>query len=299
MAHPKPVCALLFSILLLSASPVHASRVHVLQKHEVAETTEVASSWGRSCNSIQTRFQEQQLRLADMSPGSMRSMFASISILRTLRRANARNCSFVSDPDLDMSEVSQFAAASLRQSPCYEAATAAMAVAQNLPAEEREDAMGSAMVMLLSSTCTVESQEEPELSSPTEEQIEEEVDLETDQILDELSAQSGSALLQTNFIPFEVAFILGWIFWGVVIAVACGYLMMFIWRALKWLRCAMIHGGSACLEEEAPTWLRYILTGGSAALCVAGGAYGGGFTSFVTTIMASDVGLVSGGFAFR
>merc|ERR550537_1260965 len=112
-----------------------------------------------------------------------------------MRRANARNCSFVSDPDLDTSEMSRFAAASLRQSPCYEAATAAMADAPNLPEEEREDAMGSAMVMLLSSTCTAEAQEEPELSSPTEEHIEEEIDFETDQILHELSAESGSSLL--------------------------------------------------------------------------------------------------------
>jgi hypothetical protein len=87
----------------------------------------------------------------------MRSVFASISMLRTLRRANARNCSFIHDSDLDTSGVSQFAVASLRQSPCYDAANAAMLAAQDVPEEEREDAMASAMLMLLSSTCTAES----------------------------------------------------------------------------------------------------------------------------------------------
>jgi len=248
---------------------------------------------GAAPDSIHTRLQEQQSRLAELSPGSMRSMFASISIMRTMRRANARNCSFVSDPDLDTSEMSRFAAASLRQSPCYEAATAAMADAQNLPEEEREDAVGSAMMMLLSSTCTAESQEEPEWSSPTEEQIEEEIDLETDQILDDLSSESGSSLLQTNFIPFEIAIVLGWIFFGVLIAIACGFIMMFIWRALKWLGCAMTRGGSACYEEAAPTWLRYMLTGGTAVVCAASGVQGGLLPSYVASIMAADVGLVT------
>lgn len=278
-----------FALLLLSASPVRASRVAVLQEHRVAST------WGRSCDSIQNRFQQQQSGLAEVSPGSMRSVLASVSTLRTLRRANARNCSFIHDPDLDMSGLSQLAAASLRQSPCYEAANATMAAAQSLPAEEREDAMASAMVMLLSSTCTAESQQEPELNSPTEDEMEEDMDESTDQILDELTAQSESSLLQTNngyIIPASVTFVIGCILFGLALAVLCGYLMQFIWRALKWVGCAITRGGadpSACYEEEAPVWLRYLLTGGSAALCAVGGFYGGGLSSLFTTLYLGGI----------
>lgn len=286
MAHPNPICAMLFAFLLLSASPAHASRVAVVQQHQAA------SSWGRSCESIQNRFQQQQSGLAERSPGSMRSVFASISTLRTLRRANARNCSFIHDPDLDTSGVSQFAVASLRQSPCYDAANAAMQAAQDVPEEEREDAMASAMLMLLSSTCTAEYQEQPELSSPAEDQMEEDMDESTDQILEELSAQSESSLLQTNsgyVIGFGVTWIIGWVLFGLILAVLCGYLMQFVWRALKWVRCAVSGGGDVCYEEEAPTWLRYVLTGGSAALCGAAGVFGGGVSGLYGAAILADL----------
>jgi hypothetical protein len=264
----------------------------VLQEHQVVQEHQVTSSWGRSCDSIQDRFQRQQSGLAELSPGSMRSVFASVSTLRTLRRANARNCSFVHDPDLDMSGLSQLAAASLRQSPCYEAANSAMAAAQDLPAEEREDSMASAMVMLLSSTCTAEPQEEPELSSPTEEEMEEDIDESTDQILDDLTTQSQSSLLQTSngfIISADVTLIVGWILLGLALAVFCGYVMQFIWRALKWVGCAITGGGSSCYEEEAPRWLRYLLTGGSAALCLYGGAIAGGLSSLITTMYLGEI----------
>lgn len=286
MAHPHPVCTMLFAFLLFSASPAHASRVAVVQQHQAA------SSWGRSCDSIQSRFQQQQSGLAERSPGSMRSVFASISMLRTLRRANARNCSFAHDSDLDTSGVSQFAVASLRQSPCYDAANAAMQAAQEAPEEEREDAMASAMLMLLSSTCTAEGQEEPELSSPTEEDMEEDIDESTDQILEELSVQSESSLLQTDsgyIIAIEITWIIGWVLFGLILAVLCGYLMQFVWRALKWMSCAISGGGDSCYEEEAPVWLRYILTGGSAALCGAAGVYGGAVSGFLGAAFLGDL----------
>lgn len=290
------VGSMLLAFFLLSATPVRGHRLAVdVEEHELAafEKHEVASTWGRSCDSIQNRFQQQQSGMADIEPDSMRSVFASISLLRTIRRANARNCSFIQDPNVDTSGASHLAAASLRRSPCYEAANEAVRAAQELPEEERDDAVASAMVMMLSSTCTAESGEAPELSSPSEEEIEEGIDEATDQILDDLSVEPESSLLQTNngfVIATDVTFIIGWILFGLAIAVLCGYLMQFIWNSLKWLRCAMTHSGevSACYDAEAPTWLRYLLTGGSAALCVAGGAYTGWIPSFITTVMLGD-----------
>jgi len=295
----KQCYALLCVFLLLSGSPIQASRIASVENHMLTDTivdTETitdtqAMAWGRSCESLQTRFQNQQTRMVQSE--GMRSVLVTVSFLRTLRRANARSCDWMQDPNLDVSALTQVASTQLRQSRCYDAATATIQVAQDLPEEEREAIARNAMLILLSDSedCSI-TEESEEFNSESEDEMEEEMDEETDLIFDSLSEEGSTSFLQEGQSPFsntvmpfvlrigrmvggyrggDVALFVGIFILMIIWGIFCGYLMEFIRRALRWIRCSISGGDETCFGAPPAAWFRHVVRGG----CVAIGAFMG------------------------
>jgi len=218
------------------------------------------------------------------------NVLVTVSFLRTLRRANARNCDWVHDPNLDMSALKQVAGQRLRQTRCYDAAAATMEAARDLPEEEREVISQNAMLMLLSETedCSIPEEESEEFTSVSEDEMEEEMDEDTDVIFDSLSDEGSTSLLQQEQSPWANAILrttitagrhVGWdiglwvgmfllmIVWGIL----CGFLMEFIRRALRWMRCSILYREPSCYGAPPPNWFRHVIRAG----CTVAGAFFG------------------------
>lgn len=298
----KQCCAMFCVFLLLSGTPIQASRVAVVGDHQFAETMVAthSTSWGRSCDSLQTRFHNQQARVVQAE--GMRSVMATVSFLRTLRRANSRNCEWIHDPNLDMSALRQVAGQQLRQSRCYAEANATMEAARDSSAAEREAVTQNAMLILLSDAedCSIPEEDSKEMnavSAVSEDEMEEEIDADTDSIFDSLSDEGSASLLQLEQSPFSytilpfvdrigrllgatsrntggdivlfVGMFLIMICWGIL----CGFLMEFIRQALRWIRCSMSSGDDtafeACSGAPPASWFRHVVRAG----CTAVGAF--------------------------
>lgn len=265
---------LAFLILVLSGTLAEGARVNVEDHHQ--------ATWGRSCGSLKTRFTRQQAHLREVE--GARAMAGSISLMRTLRRANARHCRWVESGDVDLSAIREVAADYLRQSPCASVAQTAMHAAQNLPEDEKESAMAEAMVLLFSEDCTTETEEVPALDG-SEEDMEEEIDDASDEIMGELSSSSQSSLLQQEgsggYIPILGALhvfggcpacIMGVLLITVVFALVCGLIMEILVRIFRYLKCKLFHHG--CHRYAPATWFR--------ALSLTGCAFiGSGIAEFV------------------
>jgi len=253
---------------MLSGNPTQGARVAV---HEASMDS---TKWGRSCSSLETRFQNQQSRLAE-SEGTT-AMVRSISWMRTLRRANARDCEWVTNGDVDTSAAAEMAASYFRQSPCYEPAMAAHVAAQNLPEEARETAVQEAVAILLSDNegCTPAIVEAPELNA-SEEELEEEMDDQSDGLLEELATvPSETSLIQQAQNPvllfgawsWALASVGGWpviigsIVVGILLAMFCNALVHMIVRIFRWIRCKVF--GNSCSEYAPATWVRLLAAGG-------------------------------------
>jgi len=251
----------------LSANPTQGARIAV---HEAnADSTE----WGRSCSSLESRFQNQQSRLVGAEGTA--ALVRSISWMRTLRRANARNCEWVTNgPGTSSEAAAEMAASYLRQSPCYEPAMAASAAAQNLPEEARVAAMEEVWAILLSENaeCTSASAEAPELNE-SDEELEEELDDETDEVMEQLATQpSETSLIQNEQLPvvglwswgFAVGlgwpFVIGSIVVGILLGMFCTHLVHMIVRIFRWIRCRVL--GNSCSEYAPATWFRVLARGG-------------------------------------
>ena len=258
-----------FIILLLSGSPAQGARVAI---HEASVDK---TNWGRSCSSLETRFQNQQSRLAE-SEGNT-ALVRSVSLMRTLRRANARECEWSTNGDVDTSAAAGMAANYFRQSPCYQPSVAAYTAAQNLPEEERENAMADAVAILLSENdeCAPSAGEAPEMNE-SDEELEEEMDDETDQVMEELATvpsetsliqqdQPGAILVTGYFSWFFAAaggwpVIIGSIVVGILLAMFCSTLVHMIVRIFRWIRCKIF--GNSCSEYAPATWVRLLVGGG-------------------------------------
>lgn len=282
--------------LLLSGSPIQAARIATVEDHTLTETiTDThAMSWGRSCESLQTRFQNQQTRIVQSE--GVRSVLVTVSFLRTLRRANARSCDWLNDPNIDMSALKQLASTQLQQSRCYDVASATVEAARDLSEEEREIISRNAMLILVSESddCSIveESEESEEFNSEPEDEMEEVLDEDTDLIYDALSAEGSPSLLQEGQSPFAntimpfmtglgraiggmvggdiglaVGIFILMIIWGVL----CGYLMEFIRRAIRWIRCSMTGGDETCFGAPPAAWFRHVVRGGCTLI---GGYFG-------------------------
>jgi len=253
-------------ILALSGSPAQGARIAV---HEGSEDT---TQWGRSCAYLETRFQNQQIRLAE-SDGTT-ALVRSVGLMRTLRRA--RNCEWVTSGDVDISAASQMAANYFHQSPCYEPSMAAYTAAQNLPEEEQENAMQDAVAILLSDQegCAPPTAAAPELNE-SEEELEEEIDNETDEILEELATASpeSSLIQQENPIligafSWGLAGLASWpviiasILVGILMGLFCNTLIHLIIRIFRWLRCRMFGHTQSCTEYSPASWVRGLVGAG-------------------------------------
>jgi len=215
--------------------------------------------------------------------------------MRTLRRATARNCEWVANPDLDTSAAGEMAAGYLRQSPCYEPAMAASAAAQNLPEEARPAAMEEIWAILLSENaeCTPVIVVSPELHE-SDEELEEELDDETDEVMEQLTTQPSETSLIQNEQPIQAGFvatslftwlfaglggwpiILGSIVAGILLGMVCTHLVHMIVRIFRWIRCKAF--GNSCSDYAPATWFRVLARGGCS----------------VTGMLAGPVGLVLG-----
>jgi len=243
---------------LLNCNPIQGARLAEVENGVLARKTAATHTWGRSCESLQTRFQNQQNILVQSE--GMQEVVAMVAFMRTLRRANAWDCDWLHDPDLDMSVVAQFARTQLRQSPCFETANATFTAAQDLPTDEHDVAHRDAMLILLSENCTVpevQAETQPEVA-PSDDEVEEEIDETTDDILYELTSQSDtSSLLQQEILPILmlVPFFIPFLVVTVIVAISCGMVLQLIRKALLWIWCSIIGGNEACTTVAPMTWL--------------------------------------------
>jgi len=293
---PKQCCAIFCVFLLLSGSPIQASRIATVEDHRSTETiTDThAMSWGRSCESLQTRFQNQQTRMVQSE--GMRNVLVTVSFLRTLRRANARSCDWVHDPNIDMSALKQVASTQLQQSRCYDAASATVEAARDLSEDEREVVSRNAMLILLSENddCSINEDSDDGFNPEPEDEMEEALDEDTDLIYDALSEEGSPSLLQegqspvaSTIMPFmirlgrmiggyaggDIALWVGMFIVMIIWGILCGYLMEFIRRALRWIRCSMTGGDETCFGAPPAAWFRHVVRG---ACVVIGGFFGFG-----------------------
>ena len=245
------------------------------------------ANWGRSCESLQTRFSDQSTRLAELE--GMRSMVASISLMRTLRRANARECVWVEHADT--TAISELAANGLQQGPCYSEYQAAIQAAHDLPEDEQINAANDAFVLLFSEDCSTGIVEAPELDT-SDEEMEEEMDDTTDEVMDQLVQTSESSLIQQHqdsqpgplsvgqiiiaytvggwqlalaSLPWFIAAVLG----ALVFALLCNLLGHALVRIFRYIRCKMF--GSSCSEYAPATWVRALIGVGCGVTGVAAG----------------------------
>jgi len=296
-----------FLVLLLSGKCTESARISTESVEHDVDTTQ----WGRSCSSLETRFLNQQSRLAE-SEGNA-ALIRSISLMRTLRRANARDCEWATQGRVDTSVAAEMASRHFQQTPCYEPARDAFNAAQTLPEEEREPAMEVAVTILLSDEegCAPLLVDAPDLNEADEE-LEGEVDDATDELTEELATSSGSSLMQQEQNPLLTVpwvgavswismFVGGWpfviaaILVGILMGMLCNTVVHMIIRIFRWIRCKAF--GSSCSEYSPAGWARVLIAGG----CGAAGLFGGGFgTLFGITLLpgsaeAAAMGVIEAG----
>jgi hypothetical protein len=165
------------------------------------------------------------------------------------------------------------AARYFQQSPCYEPARDAYTAAQTLPDEERENAMQVAVTILLSEEegCAPLMVEAPELNE-SDEDLEQELDDDSDGAMEELAGSSGTSLLQQEQNPL-VVYVFGWLLvggsWplviasiviGLLMAMLCRSLVHMIIRIFRWIRCRV--SGNSCSEYSPAGWVQVLVGGG-------------------------------------
>jgi len=255
--------------LVLTLFPAEGSRVAVHEHSNV--------NWGRSCESLQTRFTDQSTRLPELE--GMRSMVASISLMRTLRRANARECAWIQN--CDTTAIQEIAARGLQQGPCYSEYQAAIQAAHDLPEEEQVDAANEALVLLFSDDCSAGTAQAPEINT-SDEEMEEEMDDTTDEVMDQLAQSTESSLIQQNqdsqqpiiigtaagtatllivggwVLAFQsVAFFIAAVLGAIVFGLLCNTLGHTLVRIFRYIRCKMF--GNSCEEYAPGTWARALI----------------------------------------
>lgn len=272
-----------FLILALSGKFTDGARVAL----ETRELNVEETQWGRSCESLQTRFQNQQGRLAEVEGNT--ALIRSVSLMRTLRRANARDCEWLTSGDVDISVAAAMATRYLQQSPCYEPARGAFTRAQTLPEEEREHGVQLAMEIMLSENEGCEPLsvvEAPELNE-SEEMLENELDDDTDEIMEELAASSDTSLMEQlpinpltiGVASWGVAALGGWpmiiasILMAILLGMLCRTIVHMIIRIFRWIRCRV--AGSGCSEYSPAGWVQVLVGGGCGAAGILVGPWGG------------------------
>lgn len=261
----------------LLVSSVEGARVTVQDEY--------SAGWGRSCDSLKGRLQRQQANL----PGKegTRALVAAVSVMRTLRRANARECSWANDGTVDTGAITDQAFSYLAQSPCAPQVSAALNAANDLSGAEKEAAQNAAILMLFDDGegCSSEAADGPELDDAASDGMEEEMDETTDEIVESISDSSESSLIQEEVNPFQlirasavtwqVSFFaglpvfLGTILFSIVMSMACGMLIHMLVRIFRFLRCKIF--GRSCAEYAPATWFKRLVKIGCT---VVSGIYG-------------------------
>jgi len=274
-------------LLLLTATSTEGARV---ANHESTE-------WGRSCASLETRFHNQQTRLAESE--STTALVRSISLMRTLRRANARDCEWATSGEVDTSVAAEMAARQFRQTPCYEPARDALNAAQSLPEEEREHAMEVAVTILLSDEegCAPLEVEAPDLND-SDDDLEGELDDDTDEMMEALASSPSASLMQQEqpilsaiYGGWASAFLGGWqlviacIVIGLLMGLICRTAVHMIIRIFRWIRCKVF--GNSCAEYSPAGWVRVLVGGGCGLTGMLLGPFG-------TVLGATHVGGAAG-----
>jgi len=269
-----------FLVLLLSGKCTESARISTESVEHDVDTTQ----WGRSCSSLETRFLNQQSLLAE-SEGNT-ALIRSISLMRTLRRANARDCEWATQGGVDTSVAAEMASRHFQQTPCYEPARDAFNAAQTLPEDEREPAMEVAVSILLSDEegCAPLLVEAPDINEADEE-LEGEVDDATDELTEQLAVSSDTSLMQQEQ-PLLAAVYSGWVTmalggWpfiiaailvGLLMGMICNSVVHMIIRIFRWIRCRAF--GSSCSEYSPAGWARVLIGGGCGAAGLLGGGWG-------------------------
>lgn len=253
--------------LALGGTPTQGSRIAVHGADDAA--------WGRSCDSLQNRFTNQGARLKELE--GKRQFISSISVMRTLRRANARKCDWVMSGEVDVSAVMQVATSSLSKAPCYDQARAAAQAALNLSEEAARDAaLNEAAVLLLSDDCAADVPDPGELDA-SDDELEEEMDDTTDEIMEAAAGESdgGNSLLQEKWGAWNP--LTGWgmlaalgewagggwilaiaaILVGLVLGLLCKGLVHLIVRIFRWIRCSIF--GRSCSLYKPATWVKRLV----------------------------------------
>lgn len=205
MVHPTPVCALLFSVLLLRASQVHASRVQVSDTDGDADKTTV--KFGASCDDLESMFRNRVVAFQhalDADAGRIRLMMRSYSVIRTLRRA--RTCSWVVEGDsVDIEQMRGIVQTLVAENPCAEAARAELeAGASHETSEIEARKLAGSISILLSDNCEI-IEPEAETTADLEVEVSEAEAVLQDEIdhFADAPENEAAALIQNNASTFE------------------------------------------------------------------------------------------------
>lgn len=101
-----------------------------------------------TCDDLRTRVEDHYVRLQSGEHTGV--LVQSITLMREVRRAQAKECDWVENGDVDVAAATELAGGYLRGNPCYEQVFAAMRYSESHPEEEREEAMQDAMDILYS-----------------------------------------------------------------------------------------------------------------------------------------------------
>lgn len=267
------------SLFILFAPLTESARVQVHDQNDVG--------WGRTCESLKSRFTQQGSRLRELE--GTRALMGSISLMRTLRRANARECTWIQDGNVDVTAISELAGSYLQQSPCYEQSQSALQASQHLPEEERENAVMAGLAILFSNheDCSPDDGDaSPELGDTSDETLEQEMDDTTDNIVEVMVvSHEESSLIQREkekFNPlsalaaaplvaahgwqmafgFNAPVLIGVILFTIILALFCGAVMNALVRIFRWIWCRLSR--NSCEDSAPATWLTNFVHGGCA-----------------------------------
>jgi len=187
---------------------------------------------------LKGRLESQQAKLAKKE--GTRALMGAVSMMRTLRRANARECSWANDGTVDTGAVTDQAFKLLASSPCAPQVVAELKAAENLSGAEREAAQEAAITKLFDDAegCSSSAATGPEINDADSDSLEEEMDETTDELVESMSESPESSLIQEDRwmgygagALWQVSFFaglpvfIGTILFTIVLSMACGKLV--------------------------------------------------------------------------
>jgi len=239
-AASKAPVAMLTVYLLMAVAPISASRVEIKE----GESTLDVVTWGGPCTHLFDTFQQQMHRLpnepADTTRTQMRVLFKMWSVARTLRRAQARECSWIAALSPEDLEPLRNVGTAMRDGPCASQAQEILTGLQEKTEEEQVEAFTRAMIVSVSPDCT--TSDVPAVDDDDEETVIEEGDELVEQVTDEMM-MADSSFLETSNEPLALAVLfVGALLTAIVLAITLGVLCGVFQYALMFIISVLVCG---------------------------------------------------------